>query len=142
MPGPASRRFYLEANTRDRHQEVLKFLGRLRADEITIGDDHGRVLAVPGNDLRSVTKGAIDYLAKARLGVLKLPRVHFSRIADLPRRSLVPLWSAKQALPSRAGTFSPVVGPSGFAVAGCDMPGRRVLYCGTHTIIRFLNFTR
>jgi hypothetical protein len=77
-PRPASRRFGLETDTRDRHQEILEVLCRRRADEIAIGDNHNSVLAMPRHDPGSLAMRPFDDLAEASLGILKLSSVHCS----------------------------------------------------------------
>ena len=79
----AARRFDLEADARDRHQEILEALGRLRTDKIAIGDDHDSILAVPCHELRTVAQRPVDNLAKPRLGVLKFPGIHFPGVHSI-----------------------------------------------------------
>jgi len=75
-PRPPSRWLDVEADTRDRHQEILEILRWLGPGELAIGNNHDSILAMPGHHLRSVMQRSVDDLAESGLGILKLPSVH------------------------------------------------------------------
>jgi len=50
-PWLASRCRDVEADARDRHQEILEILHWLCPDELAIGDNHDSILAMPGHHL-------------------------------------------------------------------------------------------
>ena len=75
-PRPPPRWLEVEADARDRHQEILEILRWLCPGELAIGNNHDRIFAMPGHHLRLVMKRPVDDLAESGLGILKFPSVH------------------------------------------------------------------